>query len=273
MGMVTSSERGMKPFIKWAGGKRWLAPRLKEFYERSHKIGWCEPCVGAGAAVLHIGPERALLNDANPHLINLYEHIRKGFSSKDIERVQWVNTPTQYLANREIFNSLVGYPEQHTAWAALLFFYLTRTCFNGLVRFNRAGKFNVGYGKYQKIDYAAYLANFSSYTELFRDWQFSYGDFAWLRPQPGAVVYADPPYHGTFTGYSAEDFNYADQVRLALWLEAHDGPVIVSNSATDAMIAIYSDAGYTIEIVDAPRMISCDGDRTPAKELLAWRGL
>ncbi len=87
-------------------------------------------------------------------------------------------------------------------------------------------------------------------------------------------VYADPPYDVEFTQYASEDFRWEDQVRLGQWLVKHDGPVIISNQATNRIVELYSDLNFEMSFLDAPRRISCTGgDRTPAKEVLAWKGL
>ena len=88
-----------------------------------------------------------------------------------------------------------------------------------------------------------------------------------------SVIYADPPYDVEFTQYSAGGFNWEDQVRLAHWLKKHPGPVALSNQLTPRIEELYSDLGFTLTTLDAPRRISCTGDRTPAKEVLATLNL
>src|SRR5436190_1307785 len=86
-------------------------------------------------------------------------------------------------------------------------------------------------------------------------------------------IYADPPYDVEFTNYSKEAFGWPEQVRTAEWLAKHKGPVILSNQATDRINALYEKLGYKLLFFKAPRRISCTGDRTPAKEVLATRNL
>ncbi len=96
-------------------------------------------------------------------------------------------------------------------------------------------------------------------------------DFQEVPLQPGDFVYADPPYDVQFTQYARENFSWNDQVRLATWLAQHPGPVVLSNQATDRIMDLYRDLDYELIEVNAPRMISCTGDRTPAREVLAIR--
>ena len=86
-------------------------------------------------------------------------------------------------------------------------------------------------------------------------------------------MYADPPYDVEFTTYSKGGFPWDDQVRTAEWLARHKGPVILVNQATPRIRELYGKLGYDLRFLDAPRRISCDGDRTPAQEILATRNL
>ncbi len=86
-------------------------------------------------------------------------------------------------------------------------------------------------------------------------------------------VYADPPYDVEFTSYSMGGFDWDAQQRAARWLSKHPGPVVLSNQWTDRIVDLYKDLGFDIVGLSAPRLISCTGDRTPAKEVLATRNI
>ena len=157
-----------------------------------------------------------------------------------------------------------------TAEAASLFYFLNRTGYNGLCRFNRSGEFNVPFGSYKQI---TYTRDFTPYRAAFADWDFSVGDFEAIALAPTDFVYADPPYDVEFTQYSQGGFTWDDQVRTATWLSKHRGPVILVNQATDRVADLYRTLGYGVRDLDAPRRISCTGDRTPAREVLATRNI
>jgi DNA adenine methylase len=89
----------------------------------------------------------------------------------------------------------------------------------------------------------------------------------------GNFVYADPPYDVEFTQYSKDGFDWKDQISLAEWLAKHKGPVILSNQATNRIIELYGKLGFHLTFLQAPRMINCTGDRTPAREILAMKGV
>jgi DNA adenine methylase len=256
------------PALKWAGGKRWLVPRLREIYAPFSARRLVEPFCGGLAVALGLVPDRALLNDVNAHLINFYRHLASGFSVP--EHIAYENARERYDAARTHFNELIAKGEHDTPAAAALFYYLNRTGFNGLCRFNRRGQFNVPFGKYGTINYQR---DFRGYRNVLGRWHFSHGDFAAITTQPGDFIYADPPYDCEFTAYSPGGFSWADQERLAEWLAAHDGPVVASNQATERIEKLYRSLGFTVELIEAPRRIACNGDRRGAMEVLALKGL
>jgi len=251
-----------KPPLKWAGGKRWLVSHLKPIWEANAQRRYVEPFCGGLALVLGLQPQQALLNDINPHLINFYRHLQNGLRV----RVPMRNDETLFYRHRERFNRLIRDGKSDTREGAQLFYYLNRTCFNGLCRFNKGGDFNVPFGTYKAINYAT---NFSQYATLFRQWEFSNQDVARLKLRPEDFVYADPPYDVEFTTYSSGGFSWDDQVRTAKLLAGHPGPVVISNQATARIIELYEDCGFKLTYLDGPRRISCTGDRTAAREVLA----
>ena len=251
-----------KPPLKWAGGKRWLVSHLRPLWESHSNSRYVEPFCGGLAVVLGLQPKRALLNDINSHLINFYRYVQNGMQV----RVQMRNDEKLFYRHRERFNRLIRKGKAHTEEGAQLFYYLNRTCFNGLCRFNKGGDFNVPFGTYKTINYAT---DFTNYATVFSGWDFSNQDIETLLIEPDDFVYADPPYDVEFTTYSAGGFSWDDQKRTAKFLAAHPGPVVISNQATPRVIELYQDLGFQLSYLDGPRRISCTGDRTAAREVLA----
>lgn len=255
---------GLHPPLKWAGGKRWLVPRLQEIVRPYRERRLVEPFCGGLAVTLGLMPDLALLNDINPHLVNFMRWLQRGLKVT----IPMRNEATLYYAHRARFNELIKTGQAETQEAAGLFYYLNRTGYNGLCRFNRRGEFNVPFGRYTNI---AYTTDFAPYQPVYQRWEFCAGQFENLAVAPGDLIYADPPYDVEFVQYSKEGFAWADQVRLVDWLLAHDGPVVISNQATERIVALYEKAGFRLHFLDAPRRISSSGDRTPAREVLAVR--
>jgi DNA adenine methylase len=218
------------------------------------------------AVALGLRPERALLNDINPHVVNFYRWLGRGLR---------LTTPAStdeatFYANRQRFNDLIRADSGKSKEAAMLFYYLNRNCFNGLCRFNKKGEFNTPHGRYKRPQYTEDL---SAYKAALVGWEMSCGDFAQLQLQADDLIYADPPYDNAFTDYSSGGFGWQDQVRLANWLTRHQGPVIVSNHATPRILQLYGERGFRVRVLVAPRRINSTGDRTPTQEMLATRNL
>ncbi len=256
----------LRPPLKWAGGKRWQVPHLRPIWSGHAQRRLVEPFCGGLAVSLGLAPGRALLNDINPHVVAFYRRLKQGL----VIALPMKNDETMFYAHRRRFNDLLARGREEGREAAGLFYYLNRTGYNGLCRFNRRGEFNVPFGRYTRI---TYTRDFSRYRRTFARWDFISMDFHKVPIEKGDFVYADPPYDVEFTQYSKEGFGWDDQVRLVDSLSAHSGPVVLSNQATGRIVRLYEAAGFKLLYVQAPRRISCTGDRTPAREVLALRNV
>jgi len=256
----------LPPPLKWAGGKRWQIPYLRAFWEPNKKRRLVEPFCGGLAVTLGLLPGTALLNDINPHLINFYRWIKRGLTVS----IGMENNSAHFYRHREKFNELLRRGKAETKEVASLFYYLNRTGYNGLCRFNQSGEFNVPFGSYKKINYRR---TFLEYKPLVSNWEFTNTSFEQISFHSDDFLYADPPYDVDFTQYSKGGFGWEQQVKTAELLASHKGPVILSNQATSRIVELYSKLGYRLIYLQAPRRISCTGDRTPATEVLALLNL
>jgi len=256
----------LRPPLKWAGGKRWQVRHLQPIWKTHERRRLVEPFCGGLAVVLGLMPERALLNDANPHLINFYHWLQKGLRID----LPMENDEALFYEHRDRFNALLASGRASSDESAALFYYLNRTGFNGLCRFNRTGEFNVPFGRYARI---RYTRDFTRYREVFAAWTFSCTDVEAVPLEAGDFVYADPPYDVEFTQYAKDGFEWADQERTAAWLSKHRGPVVLVNQATPRVEKLYRKLRYDVRFLAAPRRISCTGDRTPAREIIGTRNL
>lgn len=263
---ISDGGASLRPPLKWAGGKRWLVPHVAPLWARFCDRRLVEPFCGGMAVALGLRPARAWLSDINPHVVNFYRWLKRGFKVEIAMR----NDAALFYRQRERFNRLVAAGHDDSAEAAALFYYLNRTGYNGLCRFNRSGEFNVPFGRYRRINY---VTDFSAYRATFKEWNFSAGDFEALELEDDDFIYADPPYDADFTQYSKEPFGWDEQVRLAEFLARHRGPVVLSNQATPRIVRLYRKLGFSMQRLSAPRMISCTGNRTPATEVLATKGI
>lgn len=288
----------MNPPLKWVGGKRWLLPTLEELWQKAGENTsktnaggrlvprrLVEPFVGGGAMFFAVQPRRALLNDSNFALMNFYKEVKRGLDLFEVGIME--NESDYYYATRVRFNDLLaehrsggGLGAKGKAEAAALFYYLNRTGFNGLCRFNQSGEYNVPMGRYKTI---TYRKDFGAERAVLRRARLTEGDFSRIQLQHDDFVYADPPYDmvdgGTstekqsFTAFAPQGFNWADQVRLAGWLAKHTGPVVASNINSQRITALYRGLGFSVRRLLGPRRVSCTGNRNPVKEVLMTKGI
>ena len=269
-----------RPFLKWAGGKYSLLPELDRLIPAGKRL--IEPFVGGGSVFLNVEKhESFLLADVNADLINLYQmlevdHIRVCSLAKIL--FERANSEEAYKELRDDFNNQrMGAPERAAA-----FLFLNRHCFNGLIRYNREGFFNVGWGKYE----APYFPEIEIKAFKQKSHKCVFMNAGYRRTLALAgeddVVYCDPPYEplpGTagFTNYAAGGFSWADQISLAeSCVAAHQrgAKVLISNSTAPRVIELYEQHGFTLHHVDARRSISSKGStRETAKDIVATLGV
>jgi len=241
-------------------------PYVQRYWTAHAHRRFVEPFCGGLGMAMALRPSRALLNDVNPHVINFYLWVQRNLTI----RHAMTNTKRQYYACRRRFNDLLAEGQIDSAEAAGLFYYLNRTGYNGLCRFNKQGEFNVPFGRYTSIKYKR---DFTAYAARIRDWEFTSVDFAELATAPDDFIYADPPYDVEFTAYAQGGFSWNDQTRVAEYFARHAGPVVLVNQSTKRIEELYRSLGYAVDHLDAPRRISCTGDRRPAREVVAFRNL
>lgn len=263
-----------RAFLKWAGGKYSLSEQIVGLLPDASKL--VEPFVGAGSIFLNSDYEKYHLNDINPDLIDLY-NILKSTPQKYIEDARALFVPANnaeaaYYSLRKRFNGSIDSYER-----AVLFLYLNRHGYNGLCRYNRAGGFNVPFGRYVKPYFPEH--ELTIFAEKAKVATFTCLPFnqVFKRVRKGAVVYCDPPYvpintTAMFTDYSSKGFTLDQQVELAKLAKhtAHnrDIPVLISNHDVAFTRDIYQHA--SIKGIKVKRSISQNGaGRLPVKELFA----
>ncbi|EPJ7068492.1 Dam family site-specific DNA-(adenine-N6)-methyltransferase [Escherichia coli] len=277
-----TKERKVKPaaefersIFKWAGGKFGVLEQIFRYLPEGKRL--IEPFVGGGAVFMNAGYQENLLNDVNADLINFYKTLQREAHSLITLAHRFFldyNTQEGFLAVRNAFNKQV-YDDLHRAAA---FLFLNRHCFNGLTRYNQAGEFNVGYGKY-KTPYFP-LQEMEAFLGAEGRSEFVCGDFAAVIEGAGEgdVIFCDPPYEPLpntegFTNYSGHDFKFEEQKRLvSLLTDAHrrGAKVLITNSGAPNIRELYQDSGFRVEPLFARRSVSCKGDtRGVAHDVIA----
>ena len=269
-----------RPFLKWAGGKYSLLPELDRLIPAGKRL--IEPFVGGGSVFLNSDKhERFLLADVNADLINLYQMLAVVPDSVIYEAMKafrHLNDAENYTEIREAFNA----QRLDSVERAAAFLYLNRHCFNGLIRYNLDGFFNVGFGKYK----APYFPEeeIKAFKRKAHACVFMNAGFRRTLALAGDsdVVYCDPPYEplpGTagFTNYAAGGFSWDSQVELAEnCVAAHQrgAKVVISNSTAPRVIELYEQHGFTLHRVSARRAISSKGStRETASDVVATLGV
>jgi DNA adenine methylase len=260
------------PFLKWAGGKTALLPELlKHVPPRLRR--YHEPFVGGGALFFAAAPRRAVLSDSNGELIHCWQQVRDDASGVLEGLAEHVYERTHFERVRALDPLRLAPAER-----AARFIYLNKTCFNGLWRVNRSGRFNVPFGRYRNPTFCdpALLIRASQAlrgVEILR----APFEIALQRASPGDFVYLDPPYDPTsetasFTSYTPDPFRWEDQKRLGaacVALDRRGVRFLLSNSATPRIRHLYR--GFEQRVVRAPRHISCKGvGRGRVEELLVF---
>ena len=272
-----------KAFLKWAGGKAKLAPRIvecaPETFRRYH-----EPFVGAGAVFFAIAEARpginASLSDANEELVECFQVVRDDLPelSRRLDILERGYVALDAEGRAQLYYEVRGRdPEKAAARAARLIF-LNHTCYNGLYRVNGSGGFNVPHGRYARpriLDAAGLLGASRALQRV----ELAACDFeaACSRAEPGDFVYLDPPYQplsatSKFTNYTSAEFGVPQQEQLAAVFEdlSHRGvAAMLSNSDHPSIHALYEGHGYELGETTMARAINSKADgRAPIVELL-----
>lgn len=247
----------LKPFIKWAGGKRWLVGS-EQLALPSFEGRYFEPFLGGGAVFFDLAPTSAVLSDANPRLIETYEAIKEdwGRVRKLLQRMQSLHSKAFYYEERDRTRQM-----PHTR--AAQFLYLNRTCWNGLYRENLSGKFNVPIGTKTKVLMPE--DDFEGASKILQNAELHACDFeeTLMEAGRGDLVFLDPPYttaHNTngFLKYNQKIFSWDDQMRLRRCVGAaklRGARLVLTNANHDSIHQLYEDIGMP-EIVSRQSVIS-----------------
>lgn len=238
-----TEDRELTPPLKWAGGKRWFANNYSHLLPARFE-NYIEPFVGSAALFFSVRPQRAILADVNPELINLYSVIRS--APNELERKLKVH---QRSHSKDYFYKMRASSPRTELGRAARFLYLNRTCWNGLYRVNTQGKFNVPIGT--KTSVIMDTDNFVGVSDALKNTVLKCSDFEGVidGALQGDFVFVDPPYtvahnFNGFVKYNEVLFSWADQERLkaaVVRAVARGAQVLVTNAAHDSVRKLYSE--------------------------------
>lgn len=288
----------MKPFVKWAGGKRQILSRINDYVQDSiddnQDYTYIEPFLGGGAVFFSLHPKKAIINDLNEDLINAYRIIKSGNYSKLIDKLkefsdEYHNAPDEFYYHIREWDRVDNWMDAHDdVDRAARMIFLNRTCYNGLYRVNSKGQFNTPMGRYRNPlicdetnikEIHEYLSNPKNHIEIMNG---SYED-AIKKAKDGDVIYIDPPYDyeddDGFTKYQMSGFSFEDFQKLKEKCDkaVNKGAfVIISNNATTKVMKLFEeDPKYKIfydpNCFTSLRSINCKGDdRRTGSEVIFW---
>ncbi len=288
----------MKPFVKWAGGKRQILKKINEFINDSEYEGssytYIEPFLGGGAVFFDKCPQKAIINDLNTDLINAYKVIKSDKYIKLIEELK--HHKEEYFEDKDDHYYTVRAWDREEEWPnnysdverAARMIFLNRTCYNGLYRVNSKGQFNTPIGRYANPTICdeenikaihEYFSNPNNSIEIMNK---SY-EFAIRKAKDGDIIYIDPPYDyeddDGFTKYQMKGFTFDDFEKLKR--ECDDAIkrgafVIISNNATTKVINLFKQDPkykilYDVNEFHTLRSINCKGsERKTGSEVIIW---
>lgn len=259
-----------KPVLKWAGGKQQLLDKLIPHIPKQYNQ-YIEPFFGGGALFFALNPQKAIIADSNPELINLYKVIVENVEELIIALSDLKNDEHFYYEFRKLDPTLMSPVEQATRTI-----YLNRTCFNGLYRVNKKGQFNVPFGKYKNPKICD-ESNLRAVSHVLQDVQIVRGDYKEVLhnyAQAGDFIYLDPPYlpiskYSDFKRYTKEQFYEEDHIELAQEVQRlHElgCHILLTNSNHPLVHDLYDK--YSISVYKTRRNINSNASKRTGKDVL-----
>lgn len=225
----------MKPIIKWSGGKGDELDTIKKFIPEHYSL-YIEPFVGGGALFFDLEPKNAVINDIHPELIHFYRQLKDGKGPEIFQKMPENDEEVYYRIRSAEYTDPVD--------RAMQFYYLRKTCYRGMLRYNKSGQFNIPFGRYKTVNS----------TDLLKDFSFLQGTmilnddfekiFERYGSNPDAFCFIDQPYDSTFTDYGYCTFGHPDQERLAKCFKESRMKCLMVVGATDYIRNLYS--GYIV---------------------------
>ena len=260
----------VKPILKWAGGKTQLLAQITPLIPKKYNK-LIEPFFGGGALFFNLQPNKSVISDINPELINLYTQVANNLSAVIQVLESYENSESFfYKVRNQLFTQLTP-PE-----AAARTLYLNKTCFNGLYRVNKQGQFNVPFGRYKNPTIVDYH-NLEFASQVLQKATIRQGNYLSILSEfaePNDFVFLDPPYlpvseYSDFKRYTKEQFHEKDHITLAeevnrlYELGCH---VILTNSNHPLVHELYKK--YTIDIIKTKRHISCKSSSRIGEDII-----
>ena len=263
------NEKKIVPFLRWAGGKRWLLKEIDRFVNIRNFNTYHEPFLGGGSIFIHLKPSKAIISDSNRDLINVYVQVRDKVDLL-IEFLRGFNNSEEY------YYSIRKKQFQDKTQEAAKFIYLNFTSFNGIYRVNKKGEYNVPYG--YRINHVYDFDNLKQVSKLLQNTLIFEDDFdnSLNNIHEGDLVFLDPPYtvahnNNGFIQYNQKIFSIEDQTRLSIFIQRIKeigAFYIMTNAAHQSIKRIFANGDLMYEIHRASSVGGKNAKRGKYPELI-----
>lgn len=232
----------MKPIVKWSGGKKDELQQILTHIPETYSI-YLEPFVGGGAVFFHLNPERAVINDVHKELIDFYQSIKLGKSPDIYEFMK------KHPNNEETYYKVRDYDTTDVLDNAKRFYYLRKTCFRGMLRYNKNGQFNIPFGRYKTYNFEDLknkdYENILNRTEIFNS---SFEKLFDEYNNKDNFMFLDPPYDSEFTDYGYCTFGQEEHRKLARCFKETNIRCLMIIGKTPFIQELYN--GYIVDEYD-----------------------
>jgi DNA adenine methylase len=225
----------LTPIIKWSGGKKDELKNILQHIPAKYNI-YLEPFIGGGAVYFNLNPTKSVINDVHKELIDFYQSIKDGNAN------EIYNFMKEHGNNEETYYKVRAYNHNDKLDNAKRFYYLRKTCFRGMLRYNKNGEFNIPFGRYKTYNYED-LKN-SDYEDLLKRTEIFNKDFDYIFENYNSsdnFMFLDPPYDSEFTDYGYCTFGKQEQQRLAKCFKETNIKCLMIIGKTDFIKELYKD--------------------------------
>jgi len=201
--------KSLSPIVKWSGGKKEELKNILEHIPEKYNI-YLEPFVGGGAVYFNLNPNKSVINDVHKELIDFYQSIKDGKADEIYKFMK------EHENDEETYYKVRGYDNSDKLDNAKRFYYLRKTCFRGMLRYNKNGKFNIPFGRYKNYNYEE-IKN-KDYEDILKRTEIFNKDFEYIFENYNSLenfMFLDPPYDSEFTDYGYCTFGKEEQKKLA----------------------------------------------------------
>ena len=240
--MAETERTHLKPLVKWSGGKKDELPRIVPHMPTEYDT-YVEPFVGGGAVYFHANPTKAVINDVHKELVALYRSVKNG--GADVIHDFMKSNPNE----EETYYKVRAWKSDVMDDMAKRFYYLRKTCYRGMLRYNRRGEFNIPFGRYKTCNYED-LKN-REYESLLKRTDIFNESFEYIFGKYNSrdnFMFLDPPYDSEFTDYGYCSFGRDEHRALAKCFKETKTRCLMVIGKTAFIEELYN--GYVVEEYD-----------------------